>query len=369
MAACFSFVVLVTRRTTPSLGATDATATSSRAIHSGLRCGRGGLATARPWPEEREAGPVGASTTAAAAAAAAAAVAVAAAALHSCVGASADAAECASADGISKDPYEPGQSVGVGIKAEMWKKNHPNLTVLETGEDSPVLGLMSVVRNVETEGTAFYSAANRLLRQLLDFAEMGFPNDEEAVFETPANVMMQGVLPENGVEVCAISLYLENEPCGVFDFELDAAFPFYERGCLRVRGLTRGSSKELPRNMKGKQVLLLAPVVGYVQPVMAALERLEQAGVEDEDVTLVSVVISKDALEILTEEAEDMRVVCAAMDGETRGAKLEVVPGVGDFSRRYFDAKAIAEAEAAAKSKERSAEPSSGGKRRWWRPW
>lgn len=42
---------------------------------------------------------------------------------------------------------------------------------------------------------------------------------------------------------------------------------------------------------------------------MAALERLEQAGVEDEDVTLVSVVISKDALEILTEEAEDMRVV------------------------------------------------------------
>lgn len=49
--------------------------------------------------------------------------------------------------------------------------------------------------------------------------------------------------------------------------------------------------------------------VGYAQPVLAALERLEQAGVEDEDVTLVSVVISKDALETLTEEAEDMKVV------------------------------------------------------------
>lgn len=71
----------------------------------------------------------------------------------------------------------------------------------------------------------------------------------------------QGILPEDDVSVCAISLYLEHEPCGAFDFELDAAFPSYERGCLRVRGLTRGSSRELPRNMQGKQVLLLAPVV------------------------------------------------------------------------------------------------------------
>lgn len=71
----------------------------------------------------------------------------------------------------------------------------------------------------------------------------------------------QGVLPEDDVNVCAISLYLENEPCGVFDMELDAAFPSFERGSLRVRGLTRGSSRELPRDMQGKQILLLAPVV------------------------------------------------------------------------------------------------------------
>lgn len=61
--------------------------------------------------------------------------------------------------------------------------------------------------------------------------------------------------------MCAVSLYLENEPCGVFDQELDAAFPSFERGNLRVRGLTRGSSRELPRNLQGKQILLLAPVV------------------------------------------------------------------------------------------------------------
>lgn len=48
-----------------------------------------------------------------------------------------------------------------------------------------------MVRNVETEGAAFFSAANRLMRQLLDYAEMGFPNDDEAVFATPARVMMQ----------------------------------------------------------------------------------------------------------------------------------------------------------------------------------
>ena len=51
-------------------------------------------------------------------------------------GTAAPVAECSSVDG---DPYEPGQAVGVGIKAEMWKTKHPNLTVLETGEDTPVL--------------------------------------------------------------------------------------------------------------------------------------------------------------------------------------------------------------------------------------
>lgn len=76
---------------------------------------------------------------------------------------------------------------------------------------------------------------------------------------------LQGVLPEDDVEVCAISVYLEHEPTGVFDFELEAAFPSFERGCLHVRGLTRGSGRELPRNMQGKQVLLLTPVVSEVQ--------------------------------------------------------------------------------------------------------
>ncbi len=62
-------------------------------------------------------------------------------------------------------------------------------------------------------------------------------------------------------------------------------------------------------HVSGLTYLTLLPQVGYAQPVLAALERLEQAGVEDEDVTLVSVVISKDALETLTTEVEDMKVV------------------------------------------------------------
>lgn len=68
---------------------------------------------------------------------------------------------------------------------------YPNHT---TVADLISQGLMSVVRNIETDGAAFFYAANRLLRQLLDYAEMGFPNDDEAVFATPARVMMQARL-------------------------------------------------------------------------------------------------------------------------------------------------------------------------------
>lgn len=59
--------------------------------------------------------------------------------------ASATVARCSSADGIAEDPYEPGQAVGVGIKAEMWKTNHPNLTILETEKDTPVVVCVHVL--------------------------------------------------------------------------------------------------------------------------------------------------------------------------------------------------------------------------------
>lgn len=87
------------------------------------------------------------------------------------------------------------------------------------------------------------------------------PVQHDTVTTNMTPLRRQGVLPEEDLEVCAITLYLEHEEPGVFNFELDAAFPSFERGSLRVRSLTRGSAKELPRDMAGKQVLLLAPVV------------------------------------------------------------------------------------------------------------
>lgn len=65
----------------------------------------------------------------------------------------------------------------------------------------------------------------------------------------------------------------------------------------------------------GSAHLLATLQVSYAQPVLAALERLEQAGVEDEDVTLVTVVISKDALERLTEEVDEMKVAREVKQG------------------------------------------------------
>lgn len=46
----------------------------------------------------------------------------------------------------------------------------------------------------------------------------------------------------------------------------------------------------------------------------------------------------------------------------------QVVPGVGKFSVRYFEAKAAVEAEALERAKERSRELAASKRRRWW-PW
>ncbi|CAM9945897.1 unnamed protein product, partial [Choristocarpus tenellus] len=83
-------------------------------------------------------------------------------------------------------PFTPGQGVGEGLKGELWKAKRPNVSILEIEEGSPVLGLLSLVRNVETVGSEFVCASNRLLRQLLEVAVMELPNDEEAIFNTPA---------------------------------------------------------------------------------------------------------------------------------------------------------------------------------------
>lgn len=52
--------------------------------------------------------------------------------------------------------------------------------------------------------------------------------------------------------------------------------------------------------------------MAYAEPVLAALDRLQMVGVEEGNITVVSVVIARDAAEKITEEAGDMSVVSRA---------------------------------------------------------
>jgi uracil phosphoribosyltransferase len=219
----------------------------------------------------------------------------------------------------SKEIFEPGQAIGEGLKSEIWKKKHQNVTVLELEEGSPVLPLLSHLRKGDTPPSTYSMYADRLMRALLEVAFMNLPLDEEAIFETGTGSQMQAPQLEDGVVIGVIMLNSDggNSKHSVWKTAVRDTFPEALQGWISVTNISHLDKCEIPKNLEEASILLLSGEVGEAEPVLAALEALSDAGIEAENVSLVCPVISLEACNALTKEASDMQIIAGAVDPET----------------------------------------------------
>ena len=92
----------------------------------------------------------------------------------------------------------------------------------------------------------------------------------------------------------------------------------------------------LPKDLAGKDVFLLDPMIATGDTAMACLERLNQCGVRK--INLITFLISESSAKKITEMYPEVQIYCAEIEKEL-DQNGYLVPGMGDVgSRLYTDA-------------------------------
>uniref|UniRef100_H3GQS7 Phosphoribosyltransferase domain-containing protein n=1 Tax=Phytophthora ramorum TaxID=164328 RepID=H3GQS7_PHYRM len=176
---------------------------------------------------------------------------------------------------------------------------------------------MTRIRDYENAGqneicAKFTHDANGVLRATLDLALTELPNDDEAVVTTPRGYKAEGLVFEDDVKVCGVSVAVKPEAQKGLSQVLRTSLPYDSKyGEIVVQELAKGGNK-----------------------------LLMQQGVEEEKITVVTLVTSPEAADSFCKAFGDARLVTASFDARLSEGG-HIVPGIGSFEARYLGAPSV----------------------------
>ncbi|KAK1935225.1 Uracil phosphoribosyltransferase [Phytophthora citrophthora] len=240
--------------------------------------------------------------------------------------------------------YASGEALGRGVRLELWKAQHENVVVLDLESELIQLG-MTRIRDYENAGAKFTHDANGVLRSALDLALTELPNDEEvkttfAVVTTPRGYKAEGLVFEDDVKVCGISIAVKPEAQKGLSQVLRTSLPFDSTyGEVLVQQGPKGGNKAttLPEDLDGQEVLILLPEFASISQVDKVIHLLMQEGVDEEKITVVTLVTCPEAADGFCKTFGDARLVTASFDSRLNN-EGHIVPGIGSFEERYLGA-------------------------------
>ncbi|ETI35716.1 hypothetical protein, variant 2 [Phytophthora nicotianae CJ01A1] len=167
--------------------------------------------------------------------------------------------------------YASGEALGRGVRLELWKAQHENVVVLDLESELIQLG-MTRIRDYENAGAKFTHDANGVLRSTLDLALTELPSDEESVVTTPRGYKAEGLMFEDDVKVCGISIAVNPEAQKGLAQVLRTSLPYDAKyGEILVQEDAKGGNKiakaTLPEDLDGHEVLLLLPELASVSQI------------------------------------------------------------------------------------------------------
>ncbi|OWZ04683.1 hypothetical protein PHMEG_00023375 [Phytophthora megakarya] len=233
--------------------------------------------------------------------------------------------------------YASGEALGRGVRLELWKAQHENVVVLDLESELIQLG-MTRIRDYENAGAKFAHDADGVLRSTLDLALTELPNDEEAVVTTPRGYKAEGLVFEDDVKVCGISIAVKPDVQKGLSQVLRTSLPYDSKyGEILVQQGAKGGNKitkaTLPEDLDGHEVLLLWPELASVSQI----DKVIHEGVEEEKITVVTLVTCPEAADGFCKAFGDARLVTASFDSRLSG-EGHIVPGIGAFEERYLGA-------------------------------
>jgi len=228
--------------------------------------------------------------------------------------------------------------------AELLKRNNntesaipKSVKVLTTTVD--VLLTMTVLRDKNTSSDLFHKASDRLVSNLVAEA-IEKNNISKLQVETCSQVSFEGV--QTVKSIFGVALDVASEQCLREALEVYRPVARTLVGEVRIEekftkdaygGMhnVRSAVAQTPKDIEDQRVILFSPVLGAKNDIHSAVEAMYQLGTRD--LTVVAIVASRPTLWVLLDQFPNLNVICAAVDGFTKG---RIVPGIGSFAQRYM---------------------------------
>lgn len=213
------------------------------------------------------------------------------------------------------------------------RKLHPNLILM--ANSFQVRGLHTLFRDATASRHDFVFYADRLMRLLIEEGLGLLPFERQPVV-TPLGASYNGVRFCRGI--CGVVLMPGGE---AMENSLRAVCANIRIGKMLVTAPTkeerRVSYAKLPPDVKDRTVLMLDPVLNTGLGCITAIEHLlaEDVGCAEERILVCAVIASRSAVKDICSRFPKAQLVVSAVDGAVDQSGC-VVPGVGDFSTRYF---------------------------------
>ncbi|OAL55162.1 PRTase-like protein [Pyrenochaeta sp. DS3sAY3a] len=202
-------------------------------------------------------------------------------------------------------------------------------------ENNQLLSSMTILRDKTTSDVDFARVFRRVAAQLMTEA-LNFVPTETSDIITPTGAKFSG--KKQTKKVCGVSILRAGA-------SLEQALrEAYEGPCSFGKILIQRDEEtckpvclysKLPASITQSTVLILEPMLATGGSIMKAVGIILERGVLEEDIVIVSVLASRQALGIIGETYPRLVIVVAAVD-ENLTSKKYIEPGLGDFGDRYY---------------------------------
>jgi uracil phosphoribosyltransferase len=198
-----------------------------------------------------------------------------------------------------------------------------------------LVALHTAARDRTASQADFIRAAARLIHIVLE-ESLARMRHTQATVTTPTGFQFTG-LKRTQDDIFAVSVPRAGD---AFEAELRQLCPGARLGKILIQRdpttkLPHLFYTKLPRDIAGREVLLMDPMLATAGTTLLAIDTLEAAGVREQDIIFANVLACPSGLEALTKARPATRVVTSFVDeGLTEQAFMR--PGIGDFGDRYF---------------------------------
>lgn len=198
--------------------------------------------------------------------------------------------------------------------------------------------LLSILRNKDSTQEEFTAGTSRLLRLLLEYT-LGLEPMKTSKKQTPLNVEYQHYELTYGKNYCVVVI-LRAANCMLN--ETLSVLPGASTGFVLIQR-DEGSREKLPiyyyskfpKEMAGKRILLVDPMLGTGGSAITAIQSILKAGGKEENIVFINLVGCERGISAVLKEFPSVRIVTAQVDGGMN-EDLYLVPGIGDFGDRYY---------------------------------